>query len=69
MSRTASKDLDPGLALVAADGYAAMFEDAPPPTEADLRGLEPSSACVDRNAPERRAPEERRERLRIASVA
>ena len=66
MSRTTPKDLDPKHELVAADGYAAMFQDAPPPTEDDLRDLQPSETDDEqRVAP---APQ-RRERLRIASVA
>jgi hypothetical protein len=69
MSRSTPKDLGPELAFVAADGYAAMFQDAPPPTEDDLRDLETSGTCVEMRAIERRSPEPLRERLRIASVA
>lgn len=69
MSRPPLKSLDPDLEFVAADGYAAMFEDAPPPTAEDLRDLESVSACAGKPTLERKAPEERREILRIAAVA
>src|SRR5262245_1566067 len=69
MSRPPLKDLDPDLEFVAADGYAAMFADAPPPTADDLRDLETSSMSAGRPTLERKAPEERREILRIAAVA
>ena len=42
MPRSASSD----PILLPADGYAAMFQDAPPPTAEDLRGLPSATACA-----------------------
>jgi hypothetical protein len=67
MPPTAPKDLDSRPQFVAADGYAAMFEDAPPPTAEDLRDLLPFEQfepSADQPALER--PAERR--LRIAAA-
>ena len=63
-SRSTPRDLADST-FVAADGYAAMFEDAPPPTEADLCGLEPSAPLAD--TPESAAADAPPRRLRIAS--
>ena len=77
MPQSASQDLDPKALFVAADGYAAMFEDAPAPTAEDLRDLQPAprellpfeqfEPSVEQPATERSAPDQRR--LRIAAVA
>ena len=69
MSRHLHEDLDTDLAFVAADGYAAMFEDAPPPTEDDLRDLQPSARAIEMRPSERAPAELRSEPLRIRSVA
>lgn len=66
MPPSAPKNLETQLQFVAADGYAAMFEDAPPPTAEDLRDLLPFEQfeCAEQPAIER--PVERR--LRIAAA-
>jgi hypothetical protein len=53
MSGNAPKDSDTPLTLLPADGYAAMFADAPPPTAEDLRDLQPSGQCLDLRKPGR----------------
>ncbi len=71
MPSTAPRNSSAQIELVPADGYAAMFEDAPAPTAEDLRDLhdllpfEQFERSPDLPA-ERTAPETRR--LRIAAA-